>query len=105
MTTTAKQVARFRPSTYRSIHLYSDGTIRSPWGSGHVRGATAHVDESGNRKLFRDFRTAILTIEGPEVVIVRTLNVKHDQRVALRARKFAAEVNRLSRQLESGNGN
>jgi hypothetical protein len=83
----------------RAIHLYDDGTIESPWGSGSVRGANAHVDQGGNRKLIRDFRSVTLAIEGPYIAIALPLEVKRDKRAIQNAQQFAAEVNRMAARL------
>lgn len=97
--TKPRQIAKFRSlgdwSTVRAIRLYDDGTIRTGRTTGSVRGARANVDQSGHRRLHRD---TMLTIEGPDVAIVKRLDDRYVG-VVMRARKFAAEVNRIAAQL------
>jgi hypothetical protein len=99
-----KKTAKFQPNPsvltmHRAFRLYDDGTLRSPWGSGSVRGAHAQVEEAGNRRVIRDFRTATLMIEGPELAIALPLRMRHNKYVVRRARRFAVEVNRAAARL------
>ncbi len=89
-----KPIATYAPGI-RTIKLYADGRIESPFGSGSVIGATARVDQSGSKRVFRDTRQAYLTIEGPQVAIAQKLTSTGGMSVNL-ARKFAAQVNKLA---------
>lgn len=91
------EVAKFSPG-FTAIRVYQDGTIESKMhGSGSIRGATARVDQSGSKRIFRDTRQAYLTIEGPEVGISVKLG-SNSGLVVSAARKFAATVNKLAQQ-------
>jgi phage baseplate assembly protein gpV len=91
-----KPIAKFAPAAgRRSIKLYADGGIESPFGNGSVVGAVARVDQSDIRRTFRDTHQTHLTIEGPLVAIAHKLTHHGGMTVNL-ARKFAATVNRLA---------
>jgi hypothetical protein len=91
-------VAKFSPG-FTSIRVYEDGTIESKMhGSGSIIGATARVDQSGSKRVFRDTRQAYLTIEGPQVSISAKLGSASGLAVGA-ARKFAAQVNSLAQRL------
>src|SRR5271166_5078065 len=78
-----------------SIKLHGDGRVESKHGSGSVIGATARIDETPNLPL--GLTDSYLAIEGPGI----SLSVKLASTGLLgnrKARKFVAEVNRLSAQ-------
>ena len=91
-------VATFTPSV-RAIKLYRNGRIEYRGQSGSIIGATARLDESGERYRFRDTREVVLRIEGPDVDIAASLPVNGLQ-LQRRAREFAAEVNQMARELD-----
>lgn len=83
-----------------------------------LSGVVARVEDSGtlNRRMTmtrmaligpfalaakkkQDDREVYLTIEGPEVAVIRTVPMKKDKKAGTRAREFAAKVNMHSRQL------
>jgi hypothetical protein len=90
-------VAKFAPGVFGAIRVYQDGTIESRFGNGSVIGATARVDQSGSKRIFRDTRQVFLTIEGPRVDISVSLQSKNALVVG-HARKFAATINKLAQQ-------
>jgi hypothetical protein len=91
-------VAKFSPG-FTAIRIYEDGTIESKMhGSGSIVGASARVDQSGSKRIFRDTRQAYLTIEGPQVSISVKLGSSSGVVVGA-ARKFAAQVNSLAQRL------
>lgn len=97
-----KPIAKFSPG-FRSIKLYADGQIEYQGKTGSVVGATARVDASGSKRIFRDTREVFLIIEGPSVSIAAALaNKNHLVRTA--AQKFAASVNRVAMQLAPSSG-
>jgi hypothetical protein len=86
-----------------------------------LAGLTARVEDSGtlNRRITatrlvamgpfalaakkkQDDREAFLTVEGPDVAIVRTVQMKNKPSAGSEARAFAAKLNLLSRQLAGG---
>jgi hypothetical protein len=90
-------VAKFSPG-FTSIRVYADGSVE--WkghGGGSIIGATAHVDQAGSKRIFRDTRQSYLTIEGPKVAIAVKL-ASNSGGVVASARKFAAQVNGLAQQ-------
>ena len=87
-----KPDAKFGP-----IKLYGD-RIESRLGSGPIIGATARVDASGSKRLFRDTRQTFLTIEGPDISIVMKQSGNYVATTrAMRA--FAAKVNSAAMRL------
>jgi hypothetical protein len=90
-------VAKFAPS-FRSIKLYGDGTIEYQGQSGSIIGATARVDASGSKRLFRDTREIFLMIEGPNVSIAAPLGNK-GHLMQKQAHQFEAKVNELAMRL------
>jgi ribosomal protein L7/L12 len=94
-------VAKYAPGIARSIKLYASGHIESASGSGSVIGASAHVDQSGSKRVFRDTRQTYLTIEGPNVSISQNLGSNGGPSVT-KARQFAAKVNEVSQLIGSG---
>jgi len=71
--TSAALVAKFAPR-FRSIKLYEDGRIEYEGQTGSIVGATARVDSSGSKRVFRDTREVFLLIEGPRVSIAAPLS-------------------------------
>ena len=93
----ARVVAKFAPGL-RSIKLYAEGRIEYQGRTESIVGATARVDSSGSKRVFRDTREVFLMIEGPRVSIAAPLTNKgHTTQTS--ARKFAAEVNKLAMRL------
>jgi Short C-terminal domain len=90
------EVAKFQVG-FTTIRIFENGTIKSRLGSGSIIGATARVDQAGSQRIFRDTRQAFLTIEGPQIAISGAISASHQ---VTSARKFAAKVNMLARQLE-----
>jgi hypothetical protein len=90
----AQPVAQYAPS----IKIYADGRITYKKDSGSIIGATARVDSSGSKRVFRDTREVFLIIEGPDVGMAISLaskghsNQKH-------AQQFAATINSLAARL------
>jgi len=95
--TSAALVAKFAPR-FRSIKLYEDGRIEYEGQTGSIVGATARVDSSGSKRVFRDTREVFLLIEGPRVSIAAPLSSKGHSSQTL-AQKFAAKVNQLAMSL------
>jgi Short C-terminal domain len=81
-----KPDAKFGP-----IKLYGD-RIESRLGSGSIIGATARVDATGSKRLFRDSRQTFLTIEGADISIVMKQSGNYASTTRA-ARAFAAKVN------------
>jgi ribosomal protein L7/L12 len=97
----ARVVAKFAPGL-RSIKLYEEGRIEYQGRTESIVGATARVDSSGSKRVFRDTREVFLMIEGPRVSIAAPLTNKgHTTQTS--ARKFAAEVNKLAMRLGEAN--
>jgi hypothetical protein len=93
-------VAKFSPG-FTAIRVYRDGTIESKMhGNGSIRGATARVDQAGNKTITKDTRQTYLTIEGPSVAISAKLTGSSGTEVRA-ARKFAATVTQLALQLSA----
>ncbi|WP_157494279.1 hypothetical protein [Kutzneria sp. 744] len=88
-----------------------------------LAGLTARVEDSGtlNRRITatrlavmgpfalaakkkQDDREVYLTVEGPDVAILRTVQMKNKPTAGTDAREFAARLNLRSRQLASGCG-
>jgi hypothetical protein len=88
--------------TYR---VYEDGTIeREYWtptgrevSTESIIGATARIERTGARMLFRDSRQAFLTIQGPHVAV--SVRINNYVNVAAAVQRFAAQVNELAQQL------
>lgn len=76
---------------FSSIKLYGD-RIESRWGSGSIVGATARIDATGSKRLFRDTRQTYLTIEGPDISLAAKMS-GNGGLVTRAARDFAAKVN------------
>ncbi len=92
-----KPIATFAPS-FRSIKLFADGRIVYHDQVGSIVGASARVDASGSKRVFRDTREVFLMIEGPRVSIAAPLGSK-GHLLQTQARKFAAKVNELAMRL------
>ena len=109
-------VATFVYSGFKTAKLFRDGQLTSPDGEGSIAGATAWVESAGDidrrvtatRLLLtgplafglrqkHDHRELYLTIEGPGISLVLTVNPLDGKK----AREFAAKVNKTARGLDA----
>jgi hypothetical protein len=98
-------VAKWSQPGLGTYRVYPDGTIeRECWtpagrevSAESIIGATARVERSGARMLFRDTRQAFLTIQGPRVTI--SVRINNYMNMAASVQRFATQVNELANQL------